>query len=278
MSTRRFIAAVVQLQSDEDVTKNIKTTETLVQRAADRGARLIAIPENFAFLRTNPDSIGLRATVHGELVQQMTELSKMTGADLILGSIPEPSHIDGKIHNTSVYISAESGVLSAYRKLHLFDIDILGTVTLRESDHITPGDTPKLVDTPYGNVGLSICYDLRFPELYRHLRSLGAHILTCPSAFTLLTGKDHWEPLLRARAIENQCWVLAPGQYGFHGGKRHSFGRSIIIDPWGAPVAIASNGVGIATAEIDLDYLDEVRSGLPCYSHRHPFFADKQPS
>ena len=272
MSNRRFVAAVVQLRSTEEVETNLKITEQQVRHAADLGASLVAIPENFAFLRIHPDSSGLRAPVSGELVQRMADLAKSANVDLILGSIPEPSAVEGKVHNTSVYISNTGDIVAAYRKLHLFDIDIPGTVTLRESDHITPGSEPCLVDSRFGPVGLSICYDLRFPELYRQLRKDGARILTCPAAFTLQTGKDHWAPLLRARAIENQAWVLAPGQFGHHGGKRNSYGKSMIIDPWGIPVAIAKDGIGVAIAEIDLDYQDKVRAGLPCHTHRHAHF------
>ena len=275
MSARRFLAAVVQLHSNEDVENNLRVTEEQVKRAADLGARLVALPENFAFLRISAETQGLKSPIDGELVERMSRLAKTADVDLILGSIPEPSQVPNKIHNTSVYITADGEVLAAYRKLHLFDIDIPGTVTLRETDHITPGAEPCLVQSQFGAVGLSICYDLRFPELYRHLRLSGAQILTCPSAFTLLTGKDHWQPLLRARAIENQCWVMAPGQHGYHGGKRHSFGKSMIIDPWGVPVAIAKEGVGLALAEIDLDYQDRVRAGLPCHTHRHPIFRTK---
>jgi predicted amidohydrolase len=272
MTNRRFVAAVVQLRSTEDIENNLRVTEQQVRRAVSLGATLVAVPENFAFLRIHPESDGLRAPVQGELVQRMASLAKEVGADLILGSIPEPSAIEGKVHNTSVYISHTGNVIAAYRKLHLFDIDIPGTVTLRESDHITPGSEPCLVDSRFGPVGLSICYDLRFPELYRQLRKDGARILTCPAAFTLQTGKDHWAPLLRARAIENQAWVLAPGQFGHHGGKRNSYGKSMIIDPWGIPVAVAKDGIGVAIAEIDLDYQDKVRAGLPCHTHRHSHF------
>ena len=272
MTNRRFVAAVVQLHSTEDVERNIQTTEVQVRRAAELGASLVAVPENFAFLRIHPESEGLRATISGELVQRMAALAKETNVDLILGSIPEPSAVEGKIHNTSVYISRAGDVLAAYRKLHLFDIDIPGTLTLRETDHIVPGNAPCIAESEFGPVGLTICYDLRFPEIYRHLRDKGARILTCPSAFTLQTGKDHWAPLLRARAIENQAWVLAPGQFGHHGGKRNSYGKSMIVDPWGIPVAIARDGVGVAVAEIDLDYQDRVRANLPCHSHRHPHF------
>lgn len=269
-----YLAAVVQLCSAEDVDHNVSMTETQIRRAADRGARLICVPENFAFLRTSPATAEVYISLEHEIVGRMKSLAAELGVDIILGSIPEPSTVGSKVHNTSVYIDSAGEVRAVYRKMHLFDIDIPGQVTLKESDSITPGAEPVMVDAGLGAVGLSICYDLRFPELYRRLRMDGARILTCPAAFTLQTGKDHWLPLLRARAIENQCYVLAAGQSGHHGGKRHSYGKSVIIDPWGIPLAIASDGVGIATAEINFGQQDRIRAGLPCVQHRHPTFWD----
>ena len=269
-----YVAAVVQLCSTEDIEHNLTTTETQIRKAADRGARLICVPENFAFLRTSQATPELYVSLDHEIVGRMKALAAELSVDVILGSIPEPSTVGRKVHNTSVYIDSAGEVRGAYRKMHLFDIDIPGQVTLRESDTITPGAEPVLVDAGLGPVGLSICYDLRFPELYRRLRMDGARVLTCPAAFTLQTGKDHWFPLLRARAIENQCYVLAAGQSGKHGGKRDSYGKSVIIDPWGIPLAIAADGVGIATAEIDFDQQDRIRAGLPCAQHRHPAFWD----
>ena len=198
-------------------------------------------------------------------------LARELDIHVIYGFEERDENDSGVLYNAAAMISP-TGVLGTYRKLHLFDIDIPGQVTLKESDHITPGAQPCLVEGTFGPVGLSICYDLRFPELYRHLTTQGARILLCPAAFTLQTGKDHWLPLLRARAIENQCYVIAPGQAGAHGGKRHSYGKSTIIDPWGIPIAIAADGVGSAVARIDFCHQDRIREGLPCAQHRHPFF------
>lgn len=271
---RSFLAAAVQLCSTEDIERNVRAAVAQIRRAADLGATLVVVPENFAFLRINHDTPQPYIGLDHPIVDQMRELAGTLGIDLVLGSVPERSAVVPKVHNTSVYIDRTGEIVAAYRKLHLFDIDIPGSVSLRESDYITPGDTPCIAEGSCGPVGLTICYDLRFPELYRRLTVGGARILTCPAAFTLHTGKDHWLPLLRARAIENQAYVIAPGQSGRHGGKRHSYGKSTIIDPWGIPLAIAPDGVGVAVAGIDFDHQDRVREGLPCRDHRHPLFWD----
>lgn len=269
---RSYLAAVVQLRSTEDIPGNLDAAEEQIRAAGAMGARLVCVPENFAFLRidhaTPQPYIGLEHAI----VDRMRRLAAELHVDLILGSVPEPSGTSAKVHNTSVYIDSQGEILATYKKLHLFDIDIPGRVTLRESDTITPGADTCLVKSLLGPIGLSICYDLRFPELYRRLAAEGARVLTVPAAFTLHTGKDHWLPLLRARAIENQAYVLAPGQAGHHGGKRHSYGKSVIIDPWGIPLAMAADGVGVAIARIDYDQQDQIREGLPCASHRHRLF------
>ena len=272
MQTTSWLAAAVQLSSGEDVERNVAEAEALVRNAARLGARFVALPENFAYLRVRPDAPEVRIGLDHPVVVRMQALARELGIDLVLGSIPEPSAVAGKVHNTSVYIDSAGAVRGTYRKLHLFDIDIPGAVSARESDTITPGAEPCLVGSDLGPIGLSICYDLRFPELYRRLRADGARVLLVPAAFTLHTGKDHWFPLLRARAIENQCWVVAPAQYGTHGPGRSTYGKATIIDPWGLPVATARDGVGLCLAEIDYDHQDRIRAGLPCHGHRHKVF------
>jgi predicted amidohydrolase len=162
-------------------------------------------------------------------------------------------------------------VTAVYRKIHLFDVDLAavpGGRRFRESETVEPGTAPVVAETPWGGLGLSVCYDLRFPELYRELGKRGARMVTVPSAFTLETGKDHWHVLLRARAIENQVFLLAPAQFGSHGPTRRSYGHALVIDPWGAVIAECGDHEGFARARIDFDYLDKVRSALPCLSHR----------
>ncbi len=237
MTTGRqpFLAAVVQLCSTEDIEANVDATEAEIRKAAGLGARLITVPENFAFLRISQETPQPYIGLDHPIVARMQALAKDLAVDLVLGSIPEPSGVGAKVHNTSVYIGPSGEVRGAYRKLHLFDIDIPGRVTLKESDWITPGKEPVVVDGSHCRVGLSICYDLRFPELYRRLTVAGAKILTCPAAFTLHTGKDHWLPLLRARAIENQAYVMALRQVG----DQRSLGY-----PGGAGVRRAGGGGG----------------------------------
>ena len=185
----------------------------------------------------------------------------------LLGSIPEKIPRSRRIHNTSVLIGPGGELLATYRKIHLFDIDIRGGAVLRESRTVAAGDRPVMVQTALGGLGLSICYDLRFPELYRRLALAGAQVLFVPAAFTAYTGPHHWLPLLRARAIENQCWVVAPAQVGNHGAGRVSHGESAVIDPWGKVTARKRAGQGLLQAEIDLGAVDRVRRGLPCLEH-----------
>ena len=165
-------------------------------------------------------------------------------------------------------LRADGTVAATYRKIHLFDVDVPGGKRFRESETIEAGDAPVVVETPWAKLGLSICYDLRFPELYRALVARGARLLAVPSAFTLETGKDHWRVLLRARAIENQAYVLAPAQFGHHGGDRRSWGHAMVVDPWGAVIAECGDHAGFALAAVDFAYQDRVRAGLPCLTHR----------
>ncbi|MBT9554561.1 MAG: carbon-nitrogen hydrolase family protein [Myxococcales bacterium] len=270
--TQPFLAAAVQLCSTEDIDANVESAVHEITKAARYGATLVVVPENVAFLRINPATPQPQFGPDHPVMTRFCELARTLEIDLVLGSVSEPSPVPGKSYNTSVYIGSTGEVLARYRKLHLFDIDIPGTVSLKESDTVTPGDEAVVVESRLGKIGMSICYDLRFPELYRRLTSAGARILLVPAAFTLQTGKDHWIPLLRARAIENQAWVIAPGQAGKHGGVRESYGKSLIIDPWGIVVAQARDGVGVAVAEIDFAHQDRIRAGLPCGQHRHPLF------
>ena len=170
-----------------------------------------------------------------------------------------------RCHNTSLLFGPNGGLVSTYRKVHLFDVDIPGGLTVKESDSIARGDSVVVADTELGRLGMSICYDLRFPEMYRAMVDRQVDMIAIPSAFTMTTGKDHWHALLRARAIETQCWVLAPAQWGIHdeAGKRHSYGHSMIIDPWGTVVAEKGDGEGICIAEIDLNYSSKVRQSIP---------------
>ncbi len=265
-----FLAAAVQLTSTSDEATNLDAVDALAARAAGYGAALIATPENTNFLGPHDQKVGRAEAVDGPNGQRWAKLAKQLNAHLLIGSFNERSEAPNRCYNTSLLFGPDGSLLAKYRKIHLFDVDVSPDVRFKESDTIAPGDAPVVVDTALGRIGLSICYDLRFPELYRRLTDLGAEILTIPAAFTLMTGKDHWHPLLRARAIECQSFVLAPGQSGKHddGGLRHSYGHSLILDPWGVPLAEAGDGPGLALAEIDLSRVARTRRAIPVGAHR----------
>jgi len=271
-----FLAAAVQVCCTTDVEKNLDTVERLVRRAAERGASLVVTPENTPFLGPQFHKIALAEPLDGPTLTRFGALAGELGIHLVVGSMAEQRRLaDGspdthRCHNTSVLFGPNGARLAVYRKIHLFDVDVPDGPSFRESDSVAPGDSVVVAETPLGRLGLSVCYDLRFPELYRALADKGADILLVPSAFTLTTGKDHWHPLLRARAIENQCWVIAPGQWGRHDaeGKRESYGHSVIIDPWGAVTADKGHGEGLALAEIDLARVAAVRRAIPVHQHR----------
>jgi predicted amidohydrolase len=272
-----FLAACVQLHCTTDVERNLATTEHLVRRAASLGAAFIATPENTPFLGPQFHKVSLAEPLDGPTGQRLAGLAAELGIHLLIGGLAE-RRVDAagqpdpkRCYNTSVLYGPDGSTLAAYRKMHLFDVDIPGGLTILESDSIAPGPPqPVVAETVLGRMGLSICYDLRFPELYRGQADLGAELLMVPSAFTATTGKDHWHVLLRARAIETQCWVLAPAQWGVHDpeGKRHSYGHSVIIDPWGIVVADKGHGEGLCLAEIDLDRAAKVRQSIPVRDHR----------
>lgn len=265
------LAAAVQLTCTSDAAANLASAEALIRRAARYGATFVATPENTDFLGPHADKVRRAEPVDRSAVcATFAGLARELGVTLLLGSFAEKSEDAARCHNTSVLFGPDGTVLATYRKIHLFDVDVSSDVRFKESDTIVPGDVPVVAETAVGNVGMSVCYDLRFPELYRALRDRGASILTIPSAFTLTTGKDHWETLVRARAIETQCYVIAPGQVGKHddGGLRESWGHSMIVDPWGAVIGMASDGPGLALAELDLDRVARVRRGIPVDRHR----------
>jgi deaminated glutathione amidase len=264
----RLVAAVVQLSSTEDVARNLDRSYELVVRAAHRGAGFVALPENFAFLSESeaaPPAEELSRP--GPILRFGQKAARELKIHLLLGSLPEQREGDARIYNTSVLFGPEGQVVASYRKIHLFDV-LVGGKTYQESLRVAPGEAPVLAETAFGKLGLSICYDLRFPELYRALSQRGATMLSVPAAFTLMTGKDHWEVLLRARAIENQCFVLAPAQTGKHGAWRMSYGHSLIVDPWGIVMACAPEGEGLALAELDFSAQERVRQDLPALRHR----------
>ena len=270
MPDRQILAAVVQLACTSDAEANWASAEALVRAAAGHGATLVATPENTNYLGPHEEKVRTAEAIDGPTTRRFGGLAAELGLHLLLGSFNERSDDPARCFNTSVLFSPDGTVRATYRKIHLFDVDVPPDVFFRESDTVQPGSETVVADTEIGSIGLSICYDLRFPELFRRLVDGGAELLTIPSAFTLTTGKDHWETLVRARAIENQCWVLAPNQSGRHddGELRHSWGHSMIVDPWGHVVAQAPDGPGLALARIDVDRAHEVRRRLPSLGHR----------
>lgn len=264
-----FLASAVQLNASSDVEGVYAVTEQLVSRAAGYGAQLVCTPEATNFLGPHDQKIALAEPLNGATVQRYQDLARRLQIHLLIGSVNERGD-ENRCYNTSVLLGPDGDLLGSYRKMHLFDVDVPDGVRFFESNTTAPGDEPVVVQTALGTIGLSICYDLRFPRLYQELVDRGAEILAVPSAFTLTTGRDHWHPLLRARAIETQCYVIAPGQHGHHDDKglRNSYGHSLIIDPWGTVVADCADGVGLALAEVDLERVRRIRQGMPVQQHR----------
>jgi predicted amidohydrolase len=266
-----FLVACLQMTSRADVARNLETCARGIAEAAARGARLVVLPENFAFVGLDElDKMAVAETLDGTgpIVGALAEAARRHGVWVIGGGMPERAGSDGKVYNTCVALAPDGRLAAAYRKVHLFDVQIPGGAEFCESRTVEPGREVVVLETPLAPVGLTICYDVRFPELYRQLSARGARLVVVPAAFTLHTGKDHWHALLRARAIENQVYVLAAAQYGRANEKRVCYGHSLVVDPWGTVVAEAPDREGVIVAEVDLDFQDKVRRELPCLGHR----------
>jgi predicted amidohydrolase len=241
----------------------------LVARAASRGAELVLLPENFAFFGPEAEKRKVAESLSdGPIARALADMARASGVCVIGGGFPERSDDPLRPHNALLVVGADGSQLATYRKIHLFDVDLGESGSYSESAATSPGVAPVMVEVAGFKLGLSICYDLRFPELYRALSELGAEVLLVPSAFTLHTGKDHWHVLLRARAIEAQAFVLAAAQHGAHPGGRNTYGHSLVVDPWGTVIAEASDGVGLVSATLERARLDAVRRSLPSLSHR----------
>lgn len=261
-------AAAVQMTSREDKERNLETAERLVREAAERGARLVALPELFNCLGRKEQVIRAAERIPGHTSRRMSELARRLRITLLAGSLCERAEGRDRVFNTSLLFDDSGTLLARYRKIHLFDVDLPGRVSYRESSWMAPGRDVVSADTVHGRLGLSICYDLRFPELYRRLVRQGCRILLVPSAFSLPTGRDHWEVLLRSRAIENQAYVIAPNQCGRHTPGFATCGRSAIIDPWGVTLAVAPDGEGVTLGRLDARRQETIRRELPALSHR----------
>ncbi len=267
-----MLAAVVQLNTQDDPVLNLSRAREWIARAAAAGAELVTLPENFAYMgeeaRKRELAERLDGAFPGPIYTALAESAAKHGVWVLGGGMPEKSDDPARPYNTSVLVDPKGKIAATYRKVHLFDVSLPDGTSLRESAATSAGAEAVTAQVKGVRVGLSICYDLRFPELYRRLVDQGARIVTVPSAFTLTTGKDHWHALLRARAIENQVWVLAAAQHGKHPRGRQTYGKSIIIDPWGEVVAQVSEGEGFAVAKLDFEYQDRVRTSLPSLLHR----------
>jgi predicted amidohydrolase len=262
--------AAVQLNSTPDLARNLERAREFVIQAKDRGADLVALPEHFAYLGPEDRNPPSAQPLDGPLVRDFGALARDLGVYVLLGSFPEITDPNSPPHNTSVLLGRDGAILAAYRKIHLFDVDLAGGPTYQESNCICPGEevvATALPGTPF-TAGLAICYDLRFPELFRSLSAKGADLIFLPAAFTLATGRDHWEVLVRARAIENQAYIIAPAQWGRHSPGRRSYGRSLIVDPWGTILAQAPDTEGLILAELDHARLARLRREMPCLEHR----------
>jgi predicted amidohydrolase len=275
--TASFTAACIQNEGLADMGASVAAASELVRAARGDGAELICLPEYFSCYRPAADAaiVGPHAEPAHPALAHFRELAGELGAWLLLGSLAITAG-PGKIFNRSYLLTPQGAIAARYDKVHLFDVDLAGGESYRESALIEPGAEAVLAATPWATLGLSVCYDLRFPQLYRSLAHAGAQVLTVPAAFTKTTGAAHWHVLLRARAIETGCFVLAPCQSGDHGGGRETYGHSLIVDPWGRVLAEGGEEAGYITAEIDLAEVEKARAMVPALDHDRDFEAPAQ--
>ena len=267
----KFKIAAVQLNSQPDAGQSLEKAYGWISRAAESGACFIALPENFAFLGDEKQKLEQAADISEKVERAIPDWAREFGVTILGGGYPVPAG-KGKVYNRAVIVDPNGDFASSYDKIHLFDVDLSDEETWRESETVEAGKTEAVVYKPDSDglppTGLSICYDIRFPELYRRLVIQGADLIAVPSAFTRPTGEAHWEVLLRARAIENSCYVIAPAQCGLHGSHRKTWGHSMIIDPWGKILAQIDDEPGFITAEFEREVLEDVRKRLPSLRHR----------
>lgn len=264
-----MLVAAVQLTSKANKKKNLAVATALMTRAVRQGAELICLPEYFSFIGPKSEMVKeAEKPGHGLAYETAREFAKNNEVYVLAGSIPTVSEKKtDRLLNRSILFGPDGRELGSYDKLHLFDSELEESTSYRESETFKPGSELKVTDTPFGKVGFTICYDLRFPEVYRTLALRGARILFVPAAFTLYTGKDHWLPLLKARAIENQVYIIAPAQIGKHSEKKASYGKTCVIDPWGNIIALAPDCETVVVADIDFKFQTKVRKELPVLKH-----------
>ena len=264
---RKFLIGIIQLDTQNDKGKNLTQICEYIDEAARKGAQLVALPEVMNLLGDNIGEGGGAEPIPGYSTEILARKAKELGIYIHCGSIKEEIPGETKGFNTTVMLDREGRIIARYRKLHTFDVTLTDGTVCNESARIQPGSEIVTVDSDLGKLGFSICYDIRFPELFRLLALDGAQIIFTPANFTLPTGKDHWEPILRARAIENGCYIVAPAQIG----KKPNFtafGNSLVVDPWGTIIARSKDQPGVTLAEIDLDFLDKIRGQIPSLKNR----------
>lgn len=266
---KSYLAAAIQMTSVPDLQKNLVQAEELIELAKGRGAELVCLPENFSFMGEEKDKIAQAEVISQQSEKFLKTMAQRFQVTILGGGFPVPVSAD-KVYNTALLVDPSGQELARYQKVHLFDVNVPDGNTYQESSTVMAGTRiPPVAPTKeYGNLGLSVCYDVRFPELYRYLSQMGADVLFIPAAFTAYTGKDHWQVLIQARAIENTCYAIAPAQTGNHYGMRHTHGHAIIVDPWGTILADAGDKPGVAIAEINPDRLAQVRRQMPSLQHR----------
>ncbi|MGB8274818.1 MAG: carbon-nitrogen hydrolase family protein [Alphaproteobacteria bacterium] len=272
MANERLKVACVQTNSGREIAPNVAAASDLVRRARNQGAEFILLPENVAMVEPNAALLRAKAEPeagHAALIA-FQELARETGAWLLVGSLAVRV-TDERIANRSFLLDGEGAVRARYDKIHMFDVDLANGESYRESATFRPGESAVLAETPWGRLGMSVCYDLRFPHLYRAMAKAGARMFAVPSAFTQVTGRAHWHVLLRARAIETGAYVFAPAQCGVHAEGRRTYGHSLIVDPWGTVLADGGEEPGIVSAEIELARPDEARAMIPALYHDRPF-------
>ncbi len=266
---KSYLAAAIQMNSLPDLSKNLAQAEELIDLAVRQGAELIGLPENFSFLGDEDAKLAQSETIAQESEKFIKTMAQRFQVSILGGGFPVPVE-EGKVYNTALLVDQSGQEVARYQKVHLFDVNLPDGNTYQESQTVVAGlrVPPVYPSKELGNIGISVCYDVRFPELYRQLSQMGAEVLFIPAAFTAYTGKDHWQVLLQARAIENTCYVIAPAQTGRHNSIRQSHGHAMIIDPWGVILADAGDDPGMAIAAIEPARLEQVRRQMPSLHHR----------
>ncbi|MBF2007343.1 MAG: carbon-nitrogen hydrolase family protein [Chlorogloeopsis fritschii C42_A2020_084] len=267
---KSYLAAAIQMTSVPELEKNLAQAEELIDLAVRQGAELVGLPENFPFMGDEKDKLAQADAIAQKTENFLTKMAQRYQITILGGGFPVPVQGTGKVYNTALLIAPNGQELLRYHKVHLFDVNVPDGNTYRESTTVMAGTVlPSIYPSEtLGNIGLSVCYDVRFPEVYRHMSSKGADILFVPAAFTAFTGKDHWQVLLQARAIENTCYVIAPAQTGVNYDRRQTHGHAMIIDPWGVILADAGEKPGVAIAEINPSRIEQVRRQMPSLQHR----------